>query len=150
MPQSLSHIVLHLIFSTKDRFPFIGADVRADLHAFLAGALREAGCDGLRVGGTDDHVHLAVGFSRTLSVAQLVADLKKSSSRWMKTQSAQLRKFAWQRGYSAFSVSPGDANALVEYIDGQEKHHRTRTFQDEYRAFLKKYNVEYNEAYVWD
>jgi REP element-mobilizing transposase RayT len=95
-------------------------------------------------------VHLAVRLSRTITMAQLIEELKTSSSKWLKTQSPALAAFAWQRGYGAFSVGPSDLNALLHYIDTQEEHHKTRTFQDEYRAFLKKYGIEYDERYVWD
>ncbi|MEI8233339.1 MAG: IS200/IS605 family transposase [Verrucomicrobiota bacterium] len=150
MPQSLSLILVHLVFSTKDRLPLIGESIRDGLHAFLAGAARAAGCECFRVGGVADHVHLAVRLSRTITVAQLIEDLKTSSSKWIKEQSAKLGVFAWQRGYGAFSVGPGDRQALLEYIDNQEEHHRTRTFQEEYRAFLNKYHISYDEHYVWD
>ena len=150
MPQSLSRILVHLVFSTKDRLPLIGASVRDGVHAFLAGAVRTAGCECLRVGGVADHVHLAVQLSRTLTVAQLIEDIKTSSSKWMKEQSSKLGAFAWQRGYGAFSVGPGDQQALLDYIDNQEEHHRKRTFQEEYRAFLTKYDISYDERYVWD
>jgi len=141
---------VHLVFSTKDRLPLIGESIRDGLHAFLAGAARAAGCECFRVGGVADHVHLAVRLSRTITVAQLIEDLKTSSSKWIKEQSAKLGVFAWQRGYGAFSVGPGDRQALLEYIDNQEEHHRTRTFQEEYRAFLNKYHISYDEHYVWD
>ena len=95
-------------------------------------------------------MHLAVRLSRTITVAQLIEELKTSSSKWLKTQSPALASFAWQRGYGAFSVGPSDLNALLHYIDIQEEHHKTRTFQDEYRAFLTKYGIEYDERYVWD
>jgi len=95
-------------------------------------------------------VHLAIRLSRTLAIADLVEKLKTSSSKWLKTQSASLGAFAWQRGYGCFSVGPTDLNSLCEYIDRQEEHHRRRTFQEEFRMFLEKYGVEYNEAYVWD
>ena len=150
MPQSLSRILVHLVFSTKDRLPFIGASVRDGLHAFLAGAVRTAGCECFRVGGMADHVHLAVQLSRTLTVAQLIEDIKTSSSKWMKGQTAEHGAFAWQRGYGAFSVGPSDQQALLDYIDNQEEHHRTKTFQEEYRAFLNKYVISYDERYVWD
>ena len=150
MPQSLSLILVHLVFSTKDRFPFIGEPIRKGLHAFLAGVARAAGCECLRVGGVADHVHLAVRLSRTITVAQLIEDLKTSSSKWIKEQSAKLGAFAWQRGYGAFSVGPGDRLALLDYIDNQSEHHQTRSFQDEFRAFLKKYEIAYEEKYVWD
>jgi REP element-mobilizing transposase RayT len=97
-----------------------------------------------------DHVHLAIRLSRTVTIADLIETLKTSSSKWLKTQSRELGGFAWQRGYGCFSVGPTDLDALCAYIDDQAEHHRTRTFQDEFRMFLKKYGVEFDEAYVWD
>jgi len=102
------------------------------------------------VGGVADHIHLGIRLSRTATIAHLVEELKTSSSKWLKTQSPDLGGFAWQRGYGCFSVGPADLDSLCAYIDGQEEHHRHRTFQDEFRMFLAKYKVEYNEAYVWD
>lgn len=150
MPQSLSYLLTHIIFSTKDRAPFLDATVRPALHAYLATVARNVDCECFRVGGVADHVHLAVRLSRTITMAQLIEELKTSSSKWLKTQSPALAAFAWQRGYGAFSVGPSDLNALLHYIDTQEEHHKTRTFQDEYRAFLTKYGIEYDELYVWD
>ena len=150
MPQSLSLVIVHIVFSTKERFPCLGPSVRPDLHAYLATVARNAGCDCYRASGVSDHVHLAIRLSRTITIAQLVETLKTSSSKWLKTQATELGGFSWQRGYGCFSVGPADLAALCGYIDGQEEHHRTRTFQDEFRALLKKYGVEYNEAYVWD
>jgi REP element-mobilizing transposase RayT len=150
MPQSLANVIIHLVFSTKDRRAFFDPDIRAELHAYLAAVARNAGCDGSRVGGTADHVHVAVRFSRTSTIAELVENLKTSSSRWLKTRSPVFADFAWQRGYGAFSVGPADFDALIAYIDGQEEHHRKQAFCDEYRAFLKKYGVSFDERYVWD
>ena len=150
MPQSLSLVIVHVIFSTKERRPFIEADTRPKLHAYLATVARNAGCEAYRVGGVADHVHLAIRLSRTITIADLVETLKTSSSKWVKTQSPGLAAFSWQRGYGCFSVGPSDLDALCAYIDGQEEHHKTRTFQDEFRMFLKKYGVEHDEAYVWD
>jgi len=150
MPQSLSLVIIHIIFSTKEREPFVHADVRPNLHSYLATVARNADCECYRVGGVEDHVHLAIRLSRTLTIADLVEDLKTSSSKWLKTQGPNLVKFAWQRGYGCFSVGPADLPALSSYIDGQEEHHRKRTFQEEFRMFLKKYGVKYEEAYVWD
>ena len=150
MPQSLSHLLVHLVFSTKDRSPFIGESVRKELHAFLAGTVRTAGCECLCIGGTADHVHCAVDLARTISVAQLIEDIKTSSSAWVKRQSAPLAKFAWQRGYGAFSVGASGYGKLARYIAMQEEHHKTVSFQDELRAVLKKYNKKYDERYVWD
>ncbi|MBE2282017.1 MAG: IS200/IS605 family transposase [Prosthecobacter sp.] len=150
MPQSLSLVIVHLVFSTKDRLPRFEAPLRPHLHAYLAEVARNAGCEAYRVGGVADHVHLAIRLFRTLTIADLVETLKTSSSKWLKTQSAALSDFAWQRGYGCFFVAPADLMAVTTYIDNQEEHYRTRTFQDEFRAFLNKYGVTYDEAYVWD
>ena len=150
MPQSLDKVLLHLVFSTKDRFPCLGASVRPALHAYLATVSRNAGCECPRAGGVADHVHLAIQFPRTMTIAALVEELKTASSKWLKTQAPELSGFGWQRGYGVFSVGPSDLDALLAYIDRQEEHHRTRTFQEEYRAFLAKYRVEYDERYAWD
>jgi REP element-mobilizing transposase RayT len=150
MQQSLSYLLTHIVFSTKDRTPVLDATVRPALHAYLATVARNVDCECFRVGGVADHVHLAVRLSRTITMAQLIEELKTSSSKWLKTQSPTLATFSWQRGYGAFSVGPSDLNALLHYIDTQEEHHKTRTFQDEYRAFLKKYGIDFDERYVWD
>jgi len=150
MSQSLSCILIHVVFSTKDRVALIATDVRPALHAYLATVTRNAGCDCFRAGGTADHVHLAIRQSRTITAAGLVEELKTTSSKWLKDQPGVARAFAWQRGYGAFSVSPSSLEDLRSYIDGQEEHHRNRTFQDEFRAFLKKYGVDYDERYAWD
>ena len=150
MPQSLDNVLLHLVFSTKNRSPCLGASVRPALHAYLATVARNAGCECPRVGGMADHIHLAIQFSRTNTLASLVEELKTSSSKWLKTQSPDLSGFAWQRGYGVFSVGPSALDALLAYIDNQQEHHRIRTFQEEYRAFLTKYGVAYDERHVWD
>jgi len=150
MPQSLSLVILHIIFSTKQRQPFLDSTIRPAAHAYLATVARNAGCECYRAGGVEDHVHLAIRLSRTITIADLVEQLKTSSSKWVKTQSGDLGDFSWQRGYGCFSIGPRDLDALCVYIDEQERHHRTRTFQEEFRMFLNKYGVEYDEAYVWD
>ncbi|MBN2234296.1 MAG: IS200/IS605 family transposase [Opitutales bacterium] len=139
-----------MVFSTKERYPFLDQVIRPKLHTYLATVTRNAGCEAYRVGGVADHVHLAIRLSRTVSVAKLVETLKSASSKWLKTQSPSLTAFSWQRGYGCFSVGPLDLDALKAYIDNQVEHHTTRTFQDEYRMFLKKYEVMFDEAYVWD
>jgi putative transposase len=150
MPLSLAFVVVHLIFSTKGRRPVLNDSVCAELYPYLATVARNAGCECYRMGVVADHVHLAIRLSRTANVAKVVAELKASSSKWIKTKSPALAKFAWQRGYGAFSVGPADLKALVQYIDAQEAHHRKRLYQDEFRAFLKKYGVECDERYLWD
>jgi REP element-mobilizing transposase RayT len=150
MPQSLSLVIVHVIFSTKERRPFLAPATRPKLHAYLATVARNADCEAYRVGGVADHVHLAVRLSRTITIAQLVETLKTASSKWLKTEWPGLAAFSWQRGYGSFSVGPSDLDALRQYIDTQEEHHKTRSFQEEFRMFLKKYGVDYDEAYVWD
>lgn len=150
MPQSLAFLLVHVIFSTKDRAPLLTPTVSSDLHAYLATVARNTDCECFRVGGVADHVHIALRLSRTITLANLVRDLKTSSSQWLKTQSPALANFSWQKGYGAFSVGPADLEPLRNYIDTQEEHHRKRTYQEEYRAFLVKYGVDFDERYVWD
>jgi REP element-mobilizing transposase RayT len=150
MPQSLSNILLHLIWSTKDRHPWLTPGIREKAHTFLAGAVRQCDCEAYRVGGVADHVHLAVRLSRTLSVADLVKDVKTASSKWLKEQGPEFNGHYWQLGYGAFSVGMSQKETLLHYIDTQYEHHRTRTFQDEYRDILQKYGIEYDERYAWD
>ena len=150
MPQSLANILVHVVFSTKDRTECLDENIRPKIHRYLATVVRKMGCDCPRVGGTADHVHLAVHLSRTVTIAKLVEKVKTSSSKWVKTESPIMTQFAWQRGYGAFSVGAGDLEALIQYIDNQEEHHRTRTFQEEYRAFLVKNGEEFDERFVWD
>ena len=150
MPQSLSFLLIHVVFNTKGRAPILGATIRPALHAYLATVARNADCECYRVGGVADHVHLAVRFSRTITAADLVEQLKTASSKWLKMQAPDLAGFSWQRGYGAFSVEPANLDDLRRYIDQQEEHHRVHTFQEEYLAFLTKYGIQYEERYVWD
>lgn len=151
MPQSLAQIYLHLVFSTKERRPFLeDRQLRDRLHQYLGGTADGLGCTSLRVGGVADHVHVLCRLGRAISVADLVKELKRTTSLWIKDKSADLTDFHWQTGYGAFSISPDDVDALVAYIDGQEAHHRTISFQDEFRRVLSKYGLEWDERYVWD
>jgi putative transposase len=150
MPQSLSKVILHVVFSTKDRELWLTSEVRARMHAYLATICRDLNADSVHVGGVADHVHILTTLPRTLSQAQLVEQIKKTSSRWIKTLEPRYRGFFWQRGYGAFSVSPSQLKSVIRYIDGQQNHHRTHTFQDEYRELLRKHGIDFDERYVWD
>ena len=151
MAQSLARLWTHLIFSTKERYPFLSdPSVRADMHAHIGTVLRSHDCPTLVVGGTEDHVHSLFTLSRNYSIADIVKEVKRTSSGWIKTISSQYSKFRWQSGYGAFSVSQSYVAQVRNYILRQEQHHRRKTFQDEFRAFLKKYKIEYGERYVWD
>jgi putative transposase len=150
MPQSLSKVILHIIFSTKDREPWLDSDVRPRMHAYLATICRDLGAELSHVGGVTDHVHVVTTLPRTLSQAQLVEEIKKTSSKWIKAIDARYRGFFWQRGYGAFSVSPSQLEAVLQYVDAQQEHHRTRTFQKEYRGLLRRHRVDFDERYIWD
>ncbi len=151
MAQSLARLWTHLIFSTKNRFPFLVDKVlRAEMHAYLAEMLRTHDCETLIVGGVEDHTHSLFALSRTLPIASVVKEVKRTSSGWIKTTSRNLSKFHWQGGYAAFSVSQSNLNEVIRYIENQEEHHKRVAFQDEYRAFLKAYGVDYDERYLWD
>jgi REP element-mobilizing transposase RayT len=150
MPQSLSKVILHIIFSTKNREPWLDSNVRRRIHAYLATICRDVGADLVHVGGVADHVHIVRTLARTVSQAQLVEQIKKASSKWIKALDAHYRGFFWQRGYGAFSVSPSQLQAVLQYVEAQQEHHRTRTFQEEYRELLRKHGVDFDERYVWD
>ena len=150
MSQSLSRILVHLIFSTKYRERFLAPEIGKELHPYLTTVLCEDGCPALEVGGVEDHVHLLFGLSRTRTVAQVVETVKTSSSKWIKTKGSAFAEFHWQAGYGAFSVGQSNVAAVTRYIQNQAEHHRKTTFQEEYRRFLKRYQVSYDERYVWD
>jgi putative transposase len=150
MPQSLSKILLHLVFSTKNRRPWIDEAIRADLHAYLAGTCRAIGSDAHRVGGTEDHIHIACSLPRTLTISKLLEEIKTSSSVWAKQKGPSYAGFSWQAGYGAFSLGQSQMPSLLTYIDGQKEHHETRTFKEELVAFLAKYGIEHKEEYLWD
>ena len=150
MPQSLSQVILHVVFSTKDRRPWLDPDIRPRMHAYLATLCRDCDCQAYRVGGAADHVHIAARLARTVSQAELLEKIKKTSSAWIKTQAEQYGSFFWQGGYGDFSIGWSQLEELVRYIDRQEQHHRIQTFQEEYRDLLQKYKVEFDERYVWD
>ncbi len=145
-----THLSLHyqIVFSTKDRRPLIAEEWRGRLHAFLGGAMRTvAGIPGA-VGGTSDHVHLLVGLRATHRLADVLREIKHSSSQWVHEEIG-VKDFAWQEGYGAFTVSASSLDAVKRYIANQAEHHRRRTFQDEYVGFLKQSGVEFDERFLW-
>ena len=151
MSQSLAKIYLHLIFSTKDRTPFLkDRALRDTLHAYLVGIFRNLDCHSVQTGGVEDHVHILCRFSRNISVADFVRDLKKESSKWIKEQGPDLADFRWQAGYGVFSISPSHVDPLTRYIANQEEHHSEESYQDEFRRLCRIYGIEIDERYVWD
>ena len=148
MPSTHLSLHFHIVFSTKDRQSFIEVSWRARLHEYLGGLVRAA--DGIpeAVGGVADHVHLLVGLKATHTLSAFVQDIKQTSSRWIH-EAVGAKSFAWQQGYGAFTVSVSNCDAVREYITNQEEHHRTKSFQEEYLAFLQKHGVQYDERYLW-
>ena len=151
MPQSLAQIYVHIVFSTKNRQPFLNEhSFRDRLHAYLKGICDNQGCPSLRVGGTEDHVHILCRLSKTVDLATLIRELKRDSSKWNKEEHPRLHDFHWQRGYGAFSISPSHVESLTRYVANQEEHHERESFQDEFRRLCKKYGIKIDERYVWD
>ena len=150
MAQSLSKVIIHIIFSTKNRERTITPDITQKLHAYLATACRDQDCQAYRVGGVTDHVHLAVRLGRTITQSRLLEEIKRGSSKWTKTQGPQHSGFSWQKGFGCFSISPGHLDKLITYIDRQEEHHKTISFKDEFRSLCQKYSVDFDERYCRD
>jgi putative transposase len=151
MPQSLAKILVHTVFSTKDRRPFLrDRSLREELHRYLGGILARLDCQPIIVSGTDDHVHLLCALARTCEVASMAKEVKRGSTLWVKTKNRDLGDFAWQRGYGVFSIGFSQVKSVRDYIAGQEEHHRKVSFQDEFRQLLRRYEIEFDERYVWD
>ena len=150
MAQSLAKIIVHIIFSTKNRFPFlVNADIRRRTHAYLAEVFNAYQSPAIEVGGWHDHVHILCSLSRNHAIATIVADAKRNSTNWIRTNGGLLVKFQWQAGYGAFSVSPSQLEEVRQYILSQEDHHRVKTFQEEYLELLRTHQLTYDERYLW-
>ncbi len=151
MPQSLAQMLIHVVFSTKHRQPFINEKIEPELYAYIAKILYdECYSPALMIGGTPDHLHIFYAQSRIWSVAKIVELVKKRTSKWMKTKGPDLQTFQWQAGYGAFSVSRSGAESVKKYIANQKSHHRNQTYKEEFRLFLEKHEIDYDEEYVWD
>lgn len=150
MPQSLAKLYVHIVYSTKYRFPFIDSDIEDELFAYMGGTIRELGGFPFKINGMPDHVHICSSLPRTISIAKYVEEIKRNSSKWIKTKGEAYLDFAWQNGYAAFSVSPYSKNIVVNYIADQKKHHKKLSFKDELLLSLKKHKIEYNTDYLWD
>jgi len=150
MPQSLAQILVHFVFSTKNREPWIAHSIRDDLHGYIGGIVYNMSGTLLKAGSVEDHIHLLVVQPRTSSPAKIIETIKTGSSKWIKTKLPNASGFHWQSGYGAFSISPSHRPALEVYISSQREHHHKTTFQEEYRQLLKKYGITFDERYVWD
>lgn len=150
MPQSLSKIFVHLVFSTKNRARLLPDDIRLDLHAYMGGILRNLECPAIEINTEPDHAHILYLLGRTIAVADVVAAVKTGATNWLQPQRPGLVDFHWQSGYGAFSVSQSNVSEVRNYIQRQREHHRSREFQEEFRILLERHEVEYDERYVWD
>ncbi|HKJ40794.1 MAG TPA: IS200/IS605 family transposase [Sunxiuqinia sp.] len=150
MPQSLVKNYLHITYSTKDRYPFIDESIENELYNYLGGICKNLECNPIIVGGNRDHVHILCLLSQKVALMNLIEELKSHSSKWIKTKGNIYQKFYWQKGYGAFSVNPTETDVVKDYILHQKEHHRAKTYQEEYLAFLIKYRVEFDERYLWD
>ena len=149
MAQSLCKIYLHIVFHIKTTSPKIEDAHIERVHRYIGQLVNKAGCQVVRVGGTSDHVHILCLLSRNETVSRLAEEVKRNSSRWVKTLSPQYGHFEWQGGYAAFSASQSVVDKTEEYINNQMEHHKRVSFRDEYLQFLKLYNIEYDERYVF-
>ena len=150
MGQSLVNNYIHIVFSTKHREPLIDTNVEAELHSYLGGVCNQLACKVIKIGGHTDHIHILCMLSKKIALMTLLEKVKSNSSKWIKNKGDAYRTFYWQDGYGAFSVNPTEINRVINYIGNQHEQHREKSFQDEYRSFLKKYAIEYDERYIWD
>lgn len=150
MPQSLAKVLVHIVFSTKNRAALITEAIEGELFAYQAAILREHKSQVLIINGTADHVHILCTLPRSIALAKLLEEVKKSSSKWIKTKGNIFLEFAWQNGYGAFSIGESGVAQAKRYIAGQKEHHHRQTFQDEFRELLDRYGIEYDERYLWE
>lgn len=151
MPQSLATVYLHLVFSTKERRPWLrDGSVRSSLHEYLGGISKRLECAPVLIGGVEDHVHILARFGRTITIADWVKEMKRSSNLWLQERGADWCDFQWQGGYAVFSVSQSSLSRARDYVARQVEHHRKLSFQDELRAMFRKHEMEFDERYVWD
>jgi len=150
MPQSLSKVYTHIIFSTKHRKTLIDDQIENNLYNYIGGICKDLECNPVQIGGHKNHIHLLCLLSRKIAQMRLVQEIKQGSSKWVKTLGERYSDFYWQDGYGVFSVSPKRVDTVIEYIKHQHVHHQKMSFKDEYRKFLKHYGIDFDERYVWD
>ena len=149
MGQSLSKVYAHIVFSTKNREDWIDDEIESDLFSYIGGICKSLECNPVQIGGYRNHVHILCTLSKKISQVKLLEDVKKGSSKWMKTKGIAYQNFFWQDGYGIFSISAYDVDRVKDYIQNQRMHHQQSSFQDEFRSFMKKHDIQYDERYVW-
>jgi len=150
MAQSLAKVYLHIVFSTKDRRPYITPKIEENLYRYISTICDTNKSPLHKIGGMDDHIHILLELSRTITIAKLIENIKSHSSRWVKKEFNDLQKFSWQGGYGVFSVDSVTYNAVKNYVANQKEHHTKRGFKEEFLLLLKRANLEYDERYLWD
>jgi putative transposase len=150
MAQTLVSLYVHVIFSTKNRAELIAPTIEPELFAYIGGILNSNKSKLIAAGGTKDHIHLLISLSKNLRLSEIIGDIKRDSSIWIKKQDTQFQNFHWQDGYGAFSIGCSQIEIVKSYIARQKIKHASINFKDEFRGFLRKYNVDYDERYVWD
>ena len=150
MPSTYTNLLYHVVFSTKQRTPLISNEFQEELYRYIGGIVRAEGGVQFEIGGTSDHIHILAKFKPAISVSEMLAKIKANSSKWANEHKMKLRKFGWQEGYAAFSVSESQVPAVREYIRNQEEHHRTQPYQEEFIALLERHGIEYDPRYLWD
>jgi putative transposase len=150
MAQTLTCLYFQVVFSTKGRIDLIRSEVEDELYAFIGGILREFNSKLLIGNGTTNHIHLLISLSKHVLIPDLLGHIKRRSSKWIKTKGGMLTKFGWQDGYSVFTVGHAQLSTVKEYIANQKEHHKKVMFEDEMRAFYRKYDMDFDERYVWD
>lgn len=148
MSQSLAKNYIHLIFATKYRENIIKQTDLSELYAYITGILNHIDCPMICIGGTTNHVHVLCVLNKNMALSKMVEEVKRSSSKWIKSKDSFYRQFGWQNGYGAFSVSQSKVEIVVKYIQNQEEHHKKMQFVDELKMFLREYGVEYKEEYL--
>ena len=150
MAQTHVNLLVHVVFSTKARFDFIKPEIEAELYAYIGGIVNKNESKLIAAGGTPNHVHLFLSMGKSVALPVLVGDVKRGSSAWLKKKGGILGKFRWQDGYSAFSVGHTQREDVIRYIANQKEHHRERLFEDEMRSFYTKYEIQFDERFLWD
>ena len=150
MAQSLSQIYIHIIFSTKRRQPFIKPDVEPELFAYIGDTIKRNGGIPFLINGTENHIHIFSTLPKNISIAKFIEEIKRNSSRWIKSKGSGYNNFAWQNGYGSFSVSSSKKGIVIKYIASQKEHHKKQTYNEELLTFLDKYKIDYDEKYLWD
>jgi len=150
MAQSLSNVLVHAVFSTRERRLLITSELEMRLQKYISTVCDDLGCPAIYMGGMPDHIHILVKLGRTISISDFISKIKANSSRWVKSVDPLHHSFEWQRGYGAFSVSESSRQKVIDYVANQKEHHKQVSFQEEFLLLLRRYNVPFNEKYLWD